>query len=191
MSDATTLPTLKLPECFIEDLCAKKDVRFYLNTPYLDLAGERPLIVSCTGAFVTFVEVDITGDVIEGPLSVEAIKAARRADRVGHGTIIFDRDMMGPGDVMYRRPDIGDLKFPDWRAIVPKLDDNASHDIAFNAELLAAAQKALGKGNKYGGCKVYLGRDKDGGVGANLAMTVKPLSPVEGNPITVVMPMRG
>lgn len=175
------------------ELCASKgDVLYYLNWPYLDLADpDKPVFVATNGHVLVVTPVKIEGKVSQGPVPVEAIKKARTAKsrKPGEPRLTFLGDMVGTGDVMFRRPK--DVRFPNWRKILSdnEVDTSEDPDIAFRGEYLQVVEKALGK-SKYGGVKLYFGVDDEGHVDPAKPTVIKSISSDGSDAIGVVMPMR-
>jgi len=191
----TQLPYVVLPKAFVEDICAKGDVRHYLNQPYLDLDGKVPVIVATNGHFLMACNVEIEGEVASGALNVEAIKRARKAQTeqgLMDPRLYFDGDMCGSGLAMFKRPDMHASKFPEWRKLIPK--KKKKPDICFNATYLKAVQDSLQGGVKKGdlGVMLYLGRNREGKVDHKAAFLVEPMPCryERDSVVTVVMPQR-
>ena len=151
---AKPTPTLHLPQIKVEAAAAVGDVRYYLNYPYLDLSGKKPVLVATNGHYLLACEVKIEGKVKEGPLPIEAITRARKeaGKHVVNAPLIFDGEMCGTRDVMDRRPvfDKG-TKYPKWRNVIPAgLDRDSAPNVAFKAEYLNSIAVALGCGKNSG-----------------------------------------
>lgn len=184
-------PTITLSPGRIEDCCAKDDEpRYYLKWPYLDLSGKKPLLVATNGAILAAITVRIDGEVSEGPLPVEALKAARRevsGTSENPKLLVFDKEWVGTEKALFRRPGMdGKYKFPDWRRVVPEVEADQQPDIGFDAEYLARCQRALGNGDKYHTARFYLQKNDIKGAKAAL---VRPMSN-DFDAFCVIMPMR-
>jgi len=152
--------TITLPKIKVEMAVAIGDVRFYLNHPYLDLQGDLPMLVATNGHLLLAAEVQIDGDVSEGPLPLEGIiRVRKQADKYCAPVMQVNGNMVGTGDVMFKRPDLGISKYPDWRKVVPEYDHNAKPDIAFKPRYLKLMADAL-MVNKNNGTGLILQRDK-------------------------------
>jgi len=192
------LPYVQLPATLVEDCCAKDDVRAYLNYPYLDLSTKKqPVLVATNGHYLLAVDVSVYGTVEQGWFPLEAIKRVRTAWKKGKTSLYpprlyVDGNMCGTGDVMFKRPDRGALKFPDWRNLIPKLKESMKPDIAFNANYLLQVQNALcfGQSKQSQGCKIFMQRVSGKGIDAGAAFTVQPISSRDEHVQAVIMPQR-
>ena len=180
-----------LPVALIEDLAAKHDIRFYLNDPYLDLRGKKPMLVATNGHLLAAAPVEVSGDVPQGPIPLEAIKRVRKdqKDKANPDLYFAADDMCGTGKVMFKREHM-DCKYPDWTQMVPKLSDKTQPDITFDARYFKAMQDALAPGVKIAqaGVAVFLKRDKAGVVDPRAAFRVKCKR--SDDVIGVIMPMQ-
>lgn len=183
---------LILPHGRIELCAARGDVRYYLNTPYLDLSDKKqPMLVATNGHVLAAAPVTIEGQVTQGPIPIAAIKAARavktKQPQIGH-RLIFDGNMVGTGEVMWKRPE--DVKYPDWRKVVPKLAAKAEPDIGVNGDYIAMLQDALaGTGKKWRGLGIFLARDGEK-IATGGAIRIRSAHADCQDVIGVVMPMR-
>ena len=180
-----------LPEARVELCASKGDVRYYLNWAYLDLSDKtQPMLVASNGRILAAAPVTIEGAVTAGPIPVEAIKAARAVKttqpQIG-ARLIFEGDMCGTRDVMYRRP-ANDFKYPDWRSVVPQLPKSTTPDIGLNGDYIATIQKVL-KGRKYGGLKFTMQRDEKNAIVKNKAVLLQGYDAEFAGAVAVVMPM--
>lgn len=180
-----------LPDALVEDLAAKKDIRFYLNQPYLDLSGSKPMLVATNGHLLVAAPVEVSGDVPQGPIPIEAIKRVRKTTGkdTGLNRLVFKDGMCGNGKVMFERPYM-DCKFPAWRTLVPKFKKGVAPDITFDARYFKAMQDALAPGMKISqaGTAVFLQRDKKGDVDPRAAFRV--MCKRHDDVLAVIMPMR-
>lgn len=159
MTDKTK-GVLTLPEVKVEAATAVKDVRFYLNAPYLDLKDKgKPKLVATNGHFLLVADVTIEGTVAEGWLSLEAINRVRKdCGKYSEALMQFDGDMHGTGDVMFKRPDMKDAKYPDWRNVAKQVEDHPDKpDICFKHAYLKTIADSLCT-NKEEGIALTLGR---------------------------------
>lgn len=184
------LNTMKVPLTLVELAVAKGDVRYYLNYVYLDLrVPKAPMLVATNGHFLIAVPVKPEANVKQGPIPVDAIKAARKANK-REPVLVFENGMVGTRNVMFRRPD--DVTWPDWRKASFSTDEAPfAGDVGVNGAYLAAINKAMGSQ----GLRVMLGRDKDGAIDPAKPLRVRANgrgAEVERNEgvIAVVMPMR-
>ncbi len=182
-----------LPDALIEDLAGKKDIRFYLNSPYLDLRGDKPMLVATNGHLLAAASVEISGDVEQGPIPTEAIKRVRKDDKnMGINTkhLYFEGGRCGTGKVMFEREHM-DCKYPDWTNIVKtKVTAETKPDITFDARYFKTMQDVLAPGEKVGeaGIAIFLERDANGDVDPESAFHVKCRK--RGDVIAIIMPMR-
>ncbi len=184
---AKTKNYITVPHALIEDIAANKDVRFYLNQPYLDKRGKKPMLVATNGHMLAAAPVEVHGDVEQGPIPTEAIKRCRKADRTLPPVMYFDGLLCGTGKVMFER-EFMDCKFPDWTKLIPKKRKGPS-DIAFDARYFKMLQDALAPGTKIGqaGTAVWLQYDGKGKVDSKAAFRVDCK---DDEAIGVLMPMR-
>ncbi len=153
-----------LPKLRFEDAAAKGDVRFYLNSPYLDLRGDKPMLVATNGHILLAVECQIEGHVSEGSLGLEAIQRCRKdTPPIGVTILKFDGRMHGTGKVMFERPNWNTkMEYPKWRNAAPEIDQTAAPDVTFNPKLFAQMATAFGCG-KNGGMGLKFERKKPKG----------------------------
>jgi len=187
----SNLNYIVLPCALIEDIAAKNDVRFYLNDPYLDMRGKKPMLVATNGHLLAAAPVVVSGDVPQGPIPFEAIKRVRKDQKHKANPDLYfaDNDMCGTGKVMFKREHM-DCKYPDWSQLVPKLTKTASPDITFDARYFKAMQDALAPGAKIAqaGCGIFLRRDKKGNTDPRAAFRV--VCKKNDDVLAVIMPMQ-
>lgn len=194
-SDADEVPenVLILPVAKIELCAAKGDVRYYLNWPYLDLSDEKkPILVATNGHVLAAAEVRVGSKVTAGPLPVAAIRAARavktKQPQIG-ARLIFNGDMVGTPDVMYRRPS-GDFKYPDWRKVVPKIKKDRKADFGVNGAYMKLMQDVFGNGHfDRGGLAVFGGQDDSPDTKEKTPILLRSINPDTFETIGVVMPL--
>ena len=169
-----------LPEIRFETATAKKDVRYYLNEPYLDLRGKTPVLVATNGHFLIAVECEIEGQVSQGSISLEAITRCRKDGGKHTAAVLkFDGKMHGTGKVMFERPNLDGVNYPKWEQVAPKIEQRQKADVAFNAEYIATLARALdnssaksrSSGMPITACGLILGKDK------KAKTKVKPVDP--------------
>lgn len=187
------LNVLVLPAARVELCAAKGDLRYYLNWPYLDLRDKkRPMLVATNGHILAAAPVEIEGDVKEGPIPAKAIQAARavktKQPQAGH-RLIFDGDMCGTGEVMYRRPS-SYFKFPDWREVVPKLPKDTAPDIGLNGDYITTLQNVMDVRRRgWRGLKLTMQRDEQNALAKNKGLLVRGFDPDLEGVVAVLMPM--
>ncbi|MGE0289504.1 MAG: hypothetical protein AB7P16_24720 [Bradyrhizobium sp.] len=176
---------MKAPETMIEKAAASKDIRFYLNTPILDV--ERSRLIASDGCIAASVPVTVAADDHSGAVPIEALKRARKSSRAKHEDALSLNGSAKLADgTSMPRPDIGEGLPP----YVPHLDrmiedarvTDREPDLIIDAALLLRLAEALnhtGKGNT--GVQIWVKREtaEDG--------TVRT---VQGCPI-YVRPCRG
>lgn len=140
---------MKLPNAEIEKACATKDVRSYLNQPWLDVENKR--LVATDGHIMAVHPVELGDDDTTGPVTLEAIKAARKTS--GNAIIVNGR-LEIEGVASFPRPDVG--RYAQYEKVIPKKPDREP-DLAIDANLLLNLAKALnGKGQKPQGIMLWL-----------------------------------
>lgn len=207
---------MRIPSTKIEAAAATRDVRAYINQPWLDV--ERQRIVATDGHILAIVPIETDEGDASGPIPTEAIKAARKMyrhtpDAMGvfkaNGAIAF------PNGYTIPRPD-GIGEFPDVDRLVPavrmvechclradcpayEFDPDcatcggtgqrpAAPDVVINADLLARLQAALcDQDAKYVGVRLFLARTPGGRIDTTGPIRVEVSTPGR---VGVIMPMR-
>lgn len=182
---------MQIPSTKVEAAAATKDVRAYINQPWLDV--ERKRIVATDGSIMAIVPIETGDEDVTGPIPTEAIKAARKMYRdtgdapdliKANGAIVF------PNGYTIPRPE-GIGTFPDVDRVVPKVAADAQPDVSIDARLLARLQEAIAdQGAKYHGVSLYFQRDQDGRIDATAPILVKPGTRCDSGAIGVLMPLR-
>lgn len=145
-------------------------------------------LVATDGGMLAAVPVELDDHDAPGYVTIEAIKAARKAMPRGHARVMANGAQVIPGGPTYGRPSIEDVgRFPDWRRVVPAMPDGAQPDIAINADLLAALQDALHSGKKTPHVGLRFARNQDGTIDPHGAIRVIGRDPAA---IAVLMPVR-
>ena len=125
---------MKVPSSKIEKAAAKKDVRYYLNAPYLDV--EKCRLVATDGNQLVVVPLhphDVAEDV-SGSIPADAIKDARTN---GHFIDASDKDFVV---VNGRRFERVDCTYPDIDRVIPDVSPLASTlDVIIDANVLRRA----------------------------------------------------
>ena len=140
---------MKVPNITIEKAAAKKDLRSYLNHPYLDVEKKR--LIATNGHIAAIVLVEVSAEDVSGSVSAEALKAARQAARsvavvTGEpAEIICTKTALkvtnGPS---FPRPEL-EGKYPDVDKVVPEKIDRYIK-VGLNAQLLIDLALAIGEG---------------------------------------------
>lgn len=189
--------SILLPKLRFEDATAKQDVRFYLNSPYLDLSGDRPVLVATNGHVLISVECEIDGKVSEGSIGLEAVQRCRKDAKHDAAILRFNDKMHGTGKVMFERPNWDQkITYPKWRNVIPDVSTDGDPDCAFNDQYFSLMSKAFGKrtnavGLKFGRKKPK-GRQKVTEIDPRQAIQVRSADPeiADLKYNAVIMPMR-
>jgi hypothetical protein len=178
---------MKLNNQQIEQAVGKKDVRYYLNEAYLQCDDEGMRILATDGHILAVVPVESDEPQTEGFISVEALKAGRKA-----GSLTANGSLSVPSGASFPRPltrDDGapDAKFPDVKRIIP--EHSAAPDVQIDAELIIRLARALCdvKGTNPKLINLHFAKKDDGSVDPGSAVYVEPAN---GNGYGVVMPCR-
>jgi len=177
---------MKFDKRYKPELCAGvKDRRFYLNNAHLDVDKAR--ILSADGSALVCIPVELSAGDLAGPISADALKAARKAPTVDRDLEILARDSLIAGGITFPRAS-ADYKYPDVDRLIPRL---TQADIAIDARLLLVIQNALGAS----GVSLQFAKNPDGTIDPHAAILVKPIytgSTIGGNPnaLGALMPMR-
>lgn len=128
----------------IEKAVEKNNFRPALGNVLLDCDEEQPQLVATDGCILAVVPVDATKDEA-GLISPDVLKEARKAapKKAEQAEITCNGTLSLPDGRVYPRPDLEGLKFPTWRAVLPK-NDGHTFTIGLNAELLQRLADALG-----------------------------------------------
>lgn len=174
---------MKLPNTEIEMAVARGDIRKYVNHAHLDV--EKGRMVATDGKILAVVPVETDENDTTGPITLDAIKAARKGPLKQQATIIANDSLRVPmvGLSMDRPTDIG--TFPDIdRPLNAARDGRLGPSICFDHELLYDLGRALtAKGAKYRGVRVYLPACAGG------LSLVEPSGVGTDGPVGVLMPM--
>lgn len=175
---------MKLPNTEIEMAVAKNDIRKYLNHAHLDV--EKGRMIATDGKILAVVPVETDEEDTTGPVSLDAIKAARKGPKKSEATVIANGSLRVPmqGLTMDRPTDLG--TFPDVdRPLNMARDGRLGPSICFDPALLADLGRALTrKDSDYRGVRVYLPASGGG------SMLVEPCHVGTDGPVGVLMPMR-
>jgi DNA polymerase III sliding clamp (beta) subunit (PCNA family) len=138
---------MKIGNFEIEQMAAKKDVRYYLNecAHVQELNGA---MVACAtdGHALAIVPVEMEDGDVPGYVTAEALKKARKAGSVKcNGAYEFP-----DGSTMPRRSELNDASFPDVSRVIPREEDLSSVELTFNADLLHRLARAITENGKHG-----------------------------------------
>jgi DNA polymerase III sliding clamp (beta) subunit (PCNA family) len=127
-----------LPKSKIELVAAKNDCRFYLNDPYFDAEGKR--LIATNGHVLAIIPVEETDGDVSGPVSRDAIAAARKATKEIPAVSLTEEHeevLLGP---QFKRTQLTQ-QFPDVDRVIPDVQEEPH--ICFNPEYLLNLWKAL------------------------------------------------
>lgn len=138
---------MKFPKNAKIEKCASRDIsRAHLVNPYLDVKGSR--LVATDGHAMAIVTVEVGSDDHDGPVTSEALQAARKAIPK-HGGDMAEINVNGsqaiPGGATFPRP--AAVSFPPVDAVIPTYGEDAIR-ISFNPWLLLRAVEAIGADSK-------------------------------------------
>ncbi len=161
----------------IEQCAGKSDVRDYLNNPYLDTENKR--LIATNGHCVAVVPVELSEGDTSGPVSAEALKAARKTlSQLREAEIVCNSGLEVRTGPAFPRPNC-DLKLPDIDRITP--DKKGRICVGVRAQYLADVAKAIAN-QKYGGVALWIDPEN--------SETASILLEGENGAYGVVMPMR-
>jgi DNA polymerase III sliding clamp (beta) subunit (PCNA family) len=143
--------TMKIEAKYLPELIASDDTtREHLCHAHLDTKAK--LLVSTDGHRLVAVPVDVDANDHDGPVTADALKAARAAIR-RTGLIpeiaVNGAQQVGNGGPSFPRPTLeGCSNFPPYQQVIPSYDERAPNVsvITFNAAYLAEMAKAMGAG---------------------------------------------
>ena len=139
---------MKYPDTKIEAVCPKKDGRYYLLQPYLDVEAGK--LIATNGNAMAILDVTDTAGELSGPVPIDAFKRARdKSECVAAGLDLTAPDVVKmpvSGATMPR----GDstITYPDWARVLPAASDS---DIVFGIDaalLLRLADALKGRNSK-------------------------------------------
>ena len=174
----------------VDAIVSKDTARIALCQAHLDVERKRLEAVDGHMAVSTPVEIE-PGDV-SGPVSVDALKAARKAAGKGAtASIHCNGSLAVPSGPTFPRPDLQGIKFPSLPAVVPtiKPGDPGTFTINFNVEYLHRLAKAIGTD---GAISLTVELDKDDDGNPIIKENLNPLVVTGSNPAVqaVLMPCR-
>lgn len=143
---------MKFPNTLIEKATGPKDIRSYLHEVYLDTDKKR--LIATNGHIAVIVPVELSEQDTSGPVSADALKAARRTTKsltaISEPEIICTDVLTVTNGPTFPRSELSG-KFPDVDRIMPKKKGRIK--ISFNAQLLVDLALAIGEGkHKTGVC---------------------------------------
>jgi len=169
----------------IEKAASKDETRRPLLSPWL--LGKR--LVATDGKILAAIVVDRDEKDVDGPVTVEALKAARKSGRKMSMAALEANGVLKDtlGGASFPRPDLG--QFPNWVALVPKRN-RPEIEIAIDANLLAKLAAALGSD---GLVRLRIPVDKDGDPEVKVYRVEAVNGPGKGKRenIGLLMPARG
>ena len=135
---------MKMPNRKIEKACGHKDVRYYLNEPYLDV--ENSVIIATSGTILAACPVELDEGDISGTVTAESIKAAIKASPVkaikhktanikANGSLQLDNGQSFPRAELTR-------KRVDYQRVIPDTD-KIEMVISLDAKLLKDLSDAI------------------------------------------------
>ena len=133
---------MKFPKTMIEKCVSKKDVRYYLNDCHLDVENKR--LVATDGHKAVFLPVTVSESDTSGPVTSEAIIAARKlAKGKGVCEIGCNGSLELSNGASFPRPDHG-TSYPEMDRILPQIDTDIR--VSLNAQYLLDIAKAISDG---------------------------------------------
>lgn len=173
---------MKFPKkCMVEKVLCADEYRVALSYAHLDVKNK--VLVATNGHAMAIIPVDLDATDTEGPVSEEAIKAARKAAVDGAAEVVCNGHQVVPQGPTFERPEA--CSFPDYEQVVPK---DVRKSVGVNAKLLWDACQAIGA---FG--------SKDNGDAAVTISFGGPLDPIRvekhdaltnRTAVAVIMPMR-
>lgn len=139
---------------------AVKDIRYYLNSVYIEPHPEKGVILVATDGHRLGVIHDPDGytekPIIVGEISKQLISACKKKSLIPMDLFIGERDcVVGPslekGEALdpfgqmvshMSRIQLIEAKYPDWRKVLPKKEDREQRFPALNPKYLAALNEA-------------------------------------------------
>lgn len=170
---------MKLPNTEIERAAADGDIRAYLNHVHLNV--EQKHVVATDGHILAVVPVEVDEEDTTGPISIDAIKHARKGPKKSDATIIANGEQRIPlMGMTLARPNDG--TFPDYNMCLGRVSKSGL-SLSFDAGLLFELARALNRrDSKNLGVRLDLPSHCSGGI------AVTPADGPEGAH-GVIMPM--
>ncbi len=128
----------------IEKAVEKNNFRPALVNVFLDCDEEQAKLVATDGHILAVIPVEATKEEA-GLISPDVLKEARKAapKKSDQAEVTCNGTLSLPDGRVYPRPELQGLKFPTWRAVLPK-NDGHTFTIGLNAALLQRLADALG-----------------------------------------------
>lgn len=125
-------------ECQIEKVASQDESRYAITEAYLDMGGDRPLLVATNGMAMAIIPVETNEHDKAGPVSSDALKAARKARQeiTCNGSL-----SVTDGPQFPRRQDV---QYPNWRQVVPDEKRESKYQIGINVRELWVLCQAMG-----------------------------------------------
>lgn len=155
---------MKLPDTEIEKACTVKGNRAYLNQPWLDVKNRK--LVASDGHIMAVHDVKPTNDDTIGPITIEAIKTARKLKRTNHNTLQTLPDALTMLGAKFDRPK-GVGSFHNYEQVVPtefRVPPDSKPHLILDADQLLRLAKALNKKGKEQRVCLWLPISKDAAV---------------------------
>ncbi len=126
----------------IEGIVSSDVSRPHISAMHLDAA--KRVLVATNGHMLASVPVTVDTDDHAGPVTVEALKAARKSAGKGDPILLVNGAQQIPGGASFPRP--SGFTFPPYEAILPKYKrgDDGTLTIGLNASYLRALADAIG-----------------------------------------------
>ena len=138
---------MNVPTGLIEKAAGIHDIRKHLNDPYLDTEKKR--LIATNGHIAAIIPVEVSEADTSGPISAEALKAARKAAKgsplggIAPTIACTEKTLeVGQGPT-YPRPDLQN-KYPDIDKVIPKTKGYIK--VGLDAKLLYDLALAIGEG---------------------------------------------
>lgn len=133
-------------DCFVEKCISSDITRLHLASAHLDVEKKR--LVATDGHCMAIVPIETDDHDVTGPVSADALKAARKAAKTNNGdaVIVANGAQVVPNGPTYARPDLMGCKFPPYEQVIPEYRTGAdgTYTITFNVDLLAKVADAIG-----------------------------------------------
>ncbi len=131
---------MKIPTLKIESATAKKDVRKCMESARLDVENQR--LIATDGHILAIIPAEIDDGDTTGPISVEAIKAARKSksERIkANGSLVLDNKAEFPREDLGQYPDVDRV----FKLGAADKRDESHIDVRFDARLLLRLAEAI------------------------------------------------
>lgn len=167
----------------IENVASRDASRLNLMNPYLDVAKKR--IMATDGHAMAIVPVEVDPDDHSGPITAEALKAARKATgrSVDVASLMVNGAQVVPMGATFPRP--VDCSFPPVDQVIPDHGSDAIR-VSFNPWLFLRAVEAMGVDSEMPVILSFQAKPDDGGE----RLTPIKVTTDNGGAFAVVMPCR-